>query len=146
MIICKRSGSRDDHLQEAGSSGWSFAKGQPLWTIICKRPASPDDHPQEAGPSGQSLAKASPSGWSFARGRSLRMILCKSPATLDDYLQEANNNRVTGPGDHGWRDRRRRGGEESLAIPRTHWPTKGRTEGPRGPIYLFFFLAIFLAI
>ena len=29
----------DDHLQEAGLSGLSFAKGRSLWIIICKRPA-----------------------------------------------------------------------------------------------------------
>ena len=38
-------GMTDDHLQEAGPSGWSFARGWPLQMIICKRPASPDDHP-----------------------------------------------------------------------------------------------------
>ena len=39
----------DNHLQKAGTSGWSFANGQPLRMIICKRPVPSDDHLQEAG-------------------------------------------------------------------------------------------------
>ena len=35
MIICKRPDPQDDHLQEARSSGWSFAKGWILRMIIC---------------------------------------------------------------------------------------------------------------
>ena len=52
MIICKSLVPPDDHLQDAGLSGWSFARGQSLWIIICKRLAPLDDHLQEAGPSG----------------------------------------------------------------------------------------------
>ena len=37
-----------DHLQEAGSSAWSLAKGQSIRMIICKRPVHLDDHLQEA--------------------------------------------------------------------------------------------------
>ena len=78
-IICKRPAPPDHHLQEAGPSGSSFARGLPLRMTICKRPVPPDDHLQEA----------SPSGWPSARGRSLRIIICKRPAPLDDHLQEA---------------------------------------------------------
>ena len=39
----------DDHFQEAGPSGWSFAKGWSIMMIICKRPVHLDDH--KAGPS-----------------------------------------------------------------------------------------------
>ena len=86
MIICKRPVPPDGHLQEAGPSGWVFARGWSLRMIICKRPAPQDDHLQEAGPS----------GWSFGRGRSLRMI------------NNNNNYRGNGgsPGWQGWRDRR----------------------------------------
>ena len=66
-------------MQKAGTSGWSFANGQPLRMIICKRPVPSDDHLQEA----------CPFGWSFARGRPLQMIICKRPAPPDDHLQEA---------------------------------------------------------
>ena len=59
MTICKRPVPPYHHLQEAGSSGWSSARGWSLWIIICKRPTTPDDHLQEAGPSGLSLAR----GW-----------------------------------------------------------------------------------
>ena len=52
MIICKRPALPDDHLQEAGPSGSSFARGRSLRIIIYKRPTTPDDHLQEAGPSG----------------------------------------------------------------------------------------------
>ena len=48
MIICKRPVPLNDHFQEAGSSGGSFARGWSFRMIICKRPAPPDD---EAGPS-----------------------------------------------------------------------------------------------
>ena len=51
MIICKRLVHPDDHLQEAGLSGWSFARYGSIQIIICKRPVYPDDHLQEAGPS-----------------------------------------------------------------------------------------------
>ena len=50
----------DDHLQEAGPSGWPSARGQSLRIIICKRPAPPDDHLQEAGPSRSSFARGRP--------------------------------------------------------------------------------------
>ena len=36
MIICKKPVPLDDHLQEAGPSRWSFARGWFLWMIICK--------------------------------------------------------------------------------------------------------------
>ena len=67
MIICKRPVHPDDHLQEAGPSGWSFAKGRSIRMIHYERPVHPDDHLQEAGPS----------IWSFAKGWSIRMIICK---------------------------------------------------------------------
>ena len=35
LIICKWPVPQDDHLQEAGSSRWSFARGQILRMIIC---------------------------------------------------------------------------------------------------------------
>ena len=41
MIICKSPAPPDDHLQEAGPSGSSFSRGQPLWMTICKRPVPP---------------------------------------------------------------------------------------------------------
>ena len=63
MIICKRLIHTDDHLQEAGPSGWS---GWSILMIICKRPVHSDDHLQEADSYGSS----------FARGWSLRMIIC----------------------------------------------------------------------
>ena len=57
--LTRVTGVTDDHLQEAGPPGWSFAwgqplrmiicKGQPLRMIICKRPAPLDDYLQEAG-------------------------------------------------------------------------------------------------
>ena len=67
MIICKRPIPPDDHLQKAGSSGWSFASGRNFQMIICKKADRPDDHLQVAGPS----------RWSFAKGRFFRMIMCK---------------------------------------------------------------------
>ena len=79
VFICKRPVRPDDHLQEAGPSRLSFARGRSIWMIICKRPANSNDHWQEAGLS----------GWSFARGQSIRMIICKRPVHPDDYLQEA---------------------------------------------------------
>ena len=79
MIICKMPDPPNDHLQEARSSGRSFANGRSLQMIVCKRPDPPDNHLKEAGPS----------WWSFARGRSIRMIFCKRPVPLDDHLQEA---------------------------------------------------------
>ena len=39
----------DDHLQEVGPSGWSFARGQSNLMITCKRPFHSDDHLQEGG-------------------------------------------------------------------------------------------------
>ena len=48
----------NDHLQESGPSGWSFARGWSLRIIICKRSAPPNDHLQEAGPSGSSCASS----------------------------------------------------------------------------------------
>ena len=74
----------DDHLQEAGPSGWLFAKGRPLWMIIRKRPAPLDYHLQEAGPS----------GFAFARGGLLRMMICRRPVPLDNDLQEAGPHRM----------------------------------------------------
>ena len=47
MMICKRPVPPDNHLQEAGPSGWSFARGQPLRMIICKRQAPADDQKQQ---------------------------------------------------------------------------------------------------
>ena len=99
----------DDHLQKAGPSGWSFAKGWPIRMIICKRQAHPDDH----------LLKAGPSGWSFAKGR-LRDD--KNNNNNNDIANNKgnkndNNNRGDGGregghqgdrGDQGWQDRRRR--------------------------------------
>ena len=41
-------GVTDNHLQEAGSTGLSFARGQPIRMIICKRPDPPDINLQEA--------------------------------------------------------------------------------------------------
>ena len=79
MIICKRPVPPDNHLQEAGPSGWPSARGRSLGIIICKRPAPPDDYLQEAGPSGSS----------FARGRPLQMTICKRPVPPDHHLQEA---------------------------------------------------------
>ena len=81
MIICKRPLPKDDHLQEARSSGWSFASGQILWMIICKWPVPPNDHLQVAGSS----------GWLFARGPVLWTIICKWPDPQDDHLQEARS-------------------------------------------------------
>ena len=37
-------GHPDDHLQEAGPSRWSFARGQSIQMIICNWPVHPDDH------------------------------------------------------------------------------------------------------
>ena len=51
IIICKRLAPLDDHLQEAGPSGSSFARGRPFRMSICKRPVPLDHHLQEAGPS-----------------------------------------------------------------------------------------------
>ena len=48
MIICKRPAPPDDHLQEVGPFGSSFARGRPLRMIICKRPVPLDHHLQEA--------------------------------------------------------------------------------------------------
>ena len=83
MIICKRPGPLDDHLQVVRSSGWSFASGLYLHMIICKWLDLLDDHLQEAGSS----------RWSFARGRILWMIICKRPDPPDDHLQEAGSSR-----------------------------------------------------
>ena len=46
MTIRKRPVLLDHNLQEAGPSGWLFARGWSLWIIICKRLAPPDDHLQ----------------------------------------------------------------------------------------------------
>ena len=68
IIIFKRLAPLDDHLQEAGPSGWSFARVRPLQMTICKRPVPPDHHFQEASPSGWPFARGqSLPGWSFAR-------------------------------------------------------------------------------
>ena len=107
MIICKRLDLRDDRLQEAGSSGWSFARGLILRMTICKRLDPPDDQLQEAGSS----------GWSVARGRIHRIIICKRLVHPDDYLQEAffpneRKSRRCNKGDSsslgGWRRPRKR--------------------------------------
>ena len=50
MIICKRRAPLDDHLQEAGPSGFAFARGGPLRIMICRRPVPLDNDLQEAGP------------------------------------------------------------------------------------------------
>ena len=44
MIICNWPDPPDDYFQEAGSSEWSFARGQIPRMIFCKRPDPPDDH------------------------------------------------------------------------------------------------------
>ena len=109
----------NDNFHEAGSWGWSFARGLILLMIICKRPDPPYDHLQMAGPSRWSFARgwihwmiickrlappddhlqvAGPSWWSFARGQRLWMIICKSPVPSDN---NNNNNRVDG-GPAGW--------------------------------------------
>ena len=44
MIICKRPNPPDDHLQEASSSRWSFARGWSIRMNICKRQVPPDAH------------------------------------------------------------------------------------------------------
>ena len=75
----KRPVHPDDHLQMAGPSGWSFARGWSLQIIICKRPVHMDDHLQDAGPS----------GWSFAGGWFIYMIICERLIPSDDHLQEA---------------------------------------------------------
>ena len=62
MIICKRPVHQDYHLQEAGPSELSFARGQSILMIICKRLIDQHDHLQEAGPSRWSFREASPSG------------------------------------------------------------------------------------
>ena len=76
LELTRVTGVRDDHLQEASPSGWSFARGRSLGMNICKRPASPDDHLQEA----------SPSRWSFPIGWTLWIIICKRPVPPDDHL------------------------------------------------------------
>ena len=119
--VIRVTGETDDHLQVAGSAGWSFARGRILPMIICKRPDPLDDHLQEAGSS----------RWSFASCRILQMIICKWLGPPDDHLQEARSSgwsfarsRILWmiiykwpdpPDDHlgwqgwrGWRDRRRR--------------------------------------
>ena len=60
MIICKRPVPLDHHLQEAGTSRSSFARGRPLRMTVCKKLVSPDHHLQEAGPSGSSFARGRP--------------------------------------------------------------------------------------
>ena len=40
MIICKRSVPPDEDLQEAGHSGWGFARGRPLWTATATATAT----------------------------------------------------------------------------------------------------------
>ena len=47
MIICKRPDPPNDHLQEARSSRWSFARGQIPRMIFCNRPDPPVDHLQD---------------------------------------------------------------------------------------------------
>ena len=91
MIIYTRLVPPDDHLQDTGSSGWSFARGQSLQMIICKWPNPPDDHLQVAGSSGWSFVRGRFSRWPFARGQILRMIICEKPDPLDDHLQEAGS-------------------------------------------------------
>ena len=59
MTICKRLVPPDDHLQEARSSEWSFARGWILRMIICKQLVPPDDHLQKGGSSRGSFAR----GW-----------------------------------------------------------------------------------
>ena len=43
MIICKSPAPPDDYLQEAGPSGWSFARGRSLGMIIFKEPVPQND-------------------------------------------------------------------------------------------------------
>ena len=78
MIICKRPDPPDDHLQEAGSSRWSFASGR---MIICRSLDPLDDH----------LQVASPSRWSFAKGRILRMIICNNDNDNDNDNNEGGD-------------------------------------------------------
>ena len=49
MIIYMRSAPQDDHLQEAGPSGWLFARGRPIRMIICKKPNPLDEQQQQPG-------------------------------------------------------------------------------------------------
>ena len=79
----------DDHLQEAGPSGWSLSKGQLLQMIICKRPDPSDDHLQESGPPSDHLQKAGSSRRSFAKGQILRMIICKRSAPRRLYTRSS---------------------------------------------------------
>ena len=74
MIICKSPIPPCDHLQEAGSSGWSIARGRALWMMICKGPARCQIVLQ-----------------SFGRGWLLWMINCKRPDPPADHLQEAGS-------------------------------------------------------
>ena len=69
IIICKRPAPPDDHLQDAGTSGSSFAWGRP--------------------PLDDLFQVASPSGSSFAC-RHLRMTICKMLVPPYHHLQETS--------------------------------------------------------
>ena len=125
MIICKRPVPLNNHLQEAGPNGWSFAKGRSLQVIICKRLVHPNNHLQSAGPS----------RWTFARGRSMLMIIYKRPVHPDDHLQEV------GPSE--WlrrrrkrrrkRQRRRRRRRKRKIVADGRDGIEGSIRGPRRP-------------
>ena len=76
MIICEMSVHQDDHLREAGPSGWSFERGRSIRMIIWKRWFHPDDN----------LQKAYKSKWSFSKGQYIQMIICKRPVQQDYHL------------------------------------------------------------
>ena len=46
MIICKWPAPPNDHLQEAGSSRSSVARGLSFQVIMCKRPVHPNKKPE----------------------------------------------------------------------------------------------------
>ena len=118
-------------MQEAGSSGWSFARRRILQMIICKWPDPLDDHMQEA----------SSSGWSFARGRFLWMIICNNNDKDEDKDQD-NNLDDWGVTTHQWQEgqkqekkekgKEKEEGKKFLQTGRDR-PVKGSTRGPRGP-------------
>ena len=87
---------KEDQLQEAGPSRWSFARGWLILMIICNRPTDPEiickrlvdssDNLQEVGRSGWSFARGRSRGWSFARSQSIWMIICNRYVHPDDHL------------------------------------------------------------
>ena len=87
MIICKRPVPQDHHLQEAGPSGWPFARGRSLLIIICKRPAPRDDHLQEAGPFGSSFARGRPLILTTTK-RAWKMLSCYLVTLSDSHCPD----------------------------------------------------------